>query len=428
MKIIRILLAKDLKRTWRNPTPFLTFITIPLLITGLIGMTFSNMNSGSGDGFAPIRLGIVDEDDSVFSQFLSGAIGQEDFKKHIDAKFLDREEALKMIGKGKLSAVLIIPEGFTSEYLSGENIVKLTLVKNPSEYIYPTLAQEGSELIVTALNTIARNFRKDLRELEGLLDDDREFDFLRDIAAGLVMVDRTLKHLEAAEDYLTPPLVTYEKETQVEEAEEDKGPMFSLFSFILVGMASMFLLMLADNCMRDLYRESRFRTLERFRTLREGLLSFVACKVIYTVIVLLIAVVILFGGGCLIFQFQWQNIGQVLILVIGYSIFGAGLMGFIAALAGKERRADILNNIIIMGIALTGGAMWPPEQLPPVIRDHISPLSPAFWFTSAVRGLQSEYAGLDWILASGLLIGLGIVFVVGAAWIFQVRLEKGIRE
>lgn len=428
MNMIPILLVKDLKRTIHNPVPFLITIAIPFLITLMIGMAFGPMSGGDGEGMAPIRLGVVDEDDSLFSHFLSGTTGQEDFQKHIDMQFLEREQAMEMIGKGKLSAVLIIPENFTEDYLEGKEKVKLTLIKNPAESIYPTLAQEGTELVVTTLNAIARNFREDLQALEDVFDEDQDFSLLRDGGKILMVVDRSLKRLEAAEDYLAPPLVGYEKEDRQEEEAEESGPDFNLFAFLLIGMSAMFLLMLADNCMRDLYRENRFHTLERFRTLHEGLFPFVASKVLYTIVILMVAVVVLFGGGSLIFQFTWQNLGKVLLLVISYNLFGAGLMGLLAALAGRERRADILNNIVVMGIALVGGAMWPPEQLPPFIRDHITPYSPAFWFSSAVRGLQSDYAEFDWILAIGLLTGLGLVFIALAARIFQIRLGKGVRD
>lgn len=429
MNVMRTLLVKDLRRIMRNPTPLIILIVIPFLITALIGMAFGGMGSGDGEGFAPIRLGIVDDDDSIFSQFLSGAVGQEDLKKRIDAQFLEREEALELVSHGELSAVLIIPEGFTDEYLTGDDPIKLILIKNPAEYIYPTLAQEGSELIVSALNTIARNFRKDLHELREVIEDDRDFDLFRDILGVSSIITHAVNRLEAADAYLTPPLVSYEKEARSEEIEEDnKGPGFSLFSFLLVGMAAMFLLMIADNCMRDLYRESRLRTLERFRTLREGLFVFVASKVVYTTMVLFITAVIILGGGGLIFKFQWQHLGQVSLLVICYSVFGAGLMGFIAALAGKERRADMLNTIFIIGMSLTGGSMWPPENLPLFIQKYVTHYTPTFWFSSAIRGLQSDYAGLDWTVAAALLMGLGIVFVVGSAWLFQIRLERGIKE
>jgi ABC-type multidrug transport system permease subunit len=252
-------------------------------------------------------------------------------------------------------------------------------------------------------------------------------DVLTGVASVSGILLRSVDRVEAARDYLTPPLVTYKTESREGGEEEEKGPGFSPFSYILIGMSSMFLLMLADNTMKDLYREARFGTLERFRTLNEGLFTFVAAKVVYSIAILMIGSVILFGGGALVFQFQWQNLPQVIVLILCYCLFGAGLMGFIAALAGREKRADVLNNIIVMGLALLGGSMWPPEQMPAIIGEHVTPLLPTFWFSSATRGLQSDYPGFGWISAAALLIGFGILFTGMAAWLFQRRLEKGVK-
>jgi len=139
------------------------------------------------------------------------------------------------------------------------------------------------------------------------------------------------------------------------------------------------LLFLADNAMRDFYRELNFRTLARFRTLHEGLLAFVAGKVIYALAIVVLGAVILLGGAALIFQFQWQHPGALGVLVLVYALFGAGLMGFIAALAGHERHADRMNNLMVMILALAGGCMFPPEQLPGFVRDHVMPLMPTAW-------------------------------------------------
>jgi hypothetical protein len=69
--MIRVLLAKDLRRARRNPTPWLVHLAMPLLITALIGFAFGGGSSGGG-GLGRIKLALVDEDDSVLTGF-SGA-------------------------------------------------------------------------------------------------------------------------------------------------------------------------------------------------------------------------------------------------------------------------------------------------------------------------------------------------------------------
>ena len=101
------LLLKDLSRARHNPWPYLINLALPLCITALIGLVFGP--SSKGGGLGQIKLAVVDEDDSVLSSLLRGAMNQGDFKKHLEAHFLERNEAFKQINDNKISAVLIIP-------------------------------------------------------------------------------------------------------------------------------------------------------------------------------------------------------------------------------------------------------------------------------------------------------------------------------
>src|SRR6266516_1935206 len=87
------LLIKDLRRARHNPWPYLINLALPLCITALVGLVFGP--SSKGGGLGQIKLAVVDEDDSVLSSLLRGAMNQGDFKKHLEARFLERKEAFK---------------------------------------------------------------------------------------------------------------------------------------------------------------------------------------------------------------------------------------------------------------------------------------------------------------------------------------------
>lgn len=428
MKLFITLILKDCLRIRRNPVPLIIFIAIPLLITALIGLTFGGMDTQTGKGISAINAAVVDEDDSIFCEMLKGASSQDEFKSRINLHFLDREEALKRIKKGNLSAVLVIPEGFSEDFLSGSESLTLELIKNPAESIYPTLAQEGMTILVTFLNAVSRNFGEDLRELRVLIQQDGESSWIANLGTISAFLDRNINRLEGLEDYLTPPLISYKKVEKEAEPDSKSKDEFNLFGFLLIGMASMFLLMTADNCMRDLYRESRLRTLERYRTMKDGLIVFILSKVSYAVTVVLITLVVLMVGGSLIFGIEWKHPLEIVWLAVSYGLFAAGLMGLMAAIVGSERRADVVNNMLAMALSITGGAMWPPEQLPAFVREHLLLFSPVYWFTSSMRKLQSDWIpGFESLHASVLLAGGGIVFIIGATILFRIRLEKGVK-
>jgi ABC-type multidrug transport system permease subunit len=416
---LRALLVKDLRRAWRNPVPWLVSIAVPLLITALIGMAFSPQTRGSGLG--RITFALVDEDDSPLTRLIRGALGGQEASKYLDVQLLDRDDALRRITNNELAAVVIIPKGFTRDYLSGDRPIVLELVKNPAQAIHPAVVEEGLGLLVTALNAIAHTLGGDLAEWGAILEGHGKLDF----QALSRLLQRTGDHLTPAKDYLSPPLVSYQGETRANTT----GPaqVWSMFAFLLVGMGAMFLLFMADNAMRDLYRELRFHTLERFQTLHEGLFVLVAGKAVFAVAAVLVGAVILFGGGALVFQFAWRRPLALVVLVLTYALFAAGFMGLLAALAGKERRADILNNVIIMVVSLAGGCMFPPQQLPAFMRDHVTPLLPTAWFAGAARALQEDGAYLGWVEAAGKLAGFGAVLLVLATVLFRWRLHRGVR-
>src|SRR5437764_8794873 len=89
------LLTKDLRRARHNPWPYLLNLALPLCITALIGLVFGP--SSKGGGLGQIKLAVVDEDDFVLSSLLRGAMNQCDFKKHLEARFLERIEVLQQI-------------------------------------------------------------------------------------------------------------------------------------------------------------------------------------------------------------------------------------------------------------------------------------------------------------------------------------------
>ena len=417
--MIALLLAKDLRRAWRNPLPWLIHLTVPIVITGLIGLAFGR--PGDAGGLGRIKLAIVNEDDSPLTGFLRGALNQRQAGDHLEPSFLKRDEALRQIADNQLSAVVIIPEGFTRDYLKGGKRVKLQLIKNPAQAFNPAIVEEFLSALVTVLNGVARNFQAEFPEWRAALERAGGPDF--GSIAG--MISRAGERLQAARPYLFPPLIGYG--TAKRPAENVRGPAWNIFAYLLPGMAAMFLLFLADNAVRDLYRELRFQTFQRFRTLHHRLFAFVSSKVVFAVVVLLIGAAILFGGGGLIFRIRWEHPVGLAVTVLCYALFGAGLMSFVAALAANERTADILNTALATMMSLAGGCMIPVEQLPAILRNGITPLMPTRWFVEAVRVLQFDSSYSVWA-RDCLKLGLfGLALLAFAAWLFRWRLERGHR-
>ncbi|MFO1476398.1 MAG: ABC transporter permease [Verrucomicrobiota bacterium] len=419
MSMLRVLLIKDLRRAWRNPWPWLINLILPLCMTALIGLVFGGRSEDSGLG--RIRFAVVDEDDSALTQMLRGAAGQRDAGKYLEPVYMDRAAAMREIEANRISGALVIPAHFTRDYLAGSAPVTLELIKNPAQSIHPAVLDELLGVVATALNAVARNFQSELPEWLDVAEGRADY---RKVSQ---LIERAGDRFQAARQFLSPPRVAYEKEVS-DATPAGAGPAFSLFGYLLAGMGGMFLLFLGGNGMADLHREVQRHTLERYHTLQENLLPFIAGKMLFTTVLLLLCSAILFGGGSIVFHIHWVSAGSLSVLLGAYAVFVAGLMALLVAIVPDERRGAVLNNIAGMFLGFAGGCAFPPDQLPAFFRLHVTPFLPTNWFVGAARSLIPGGPEPHWQRIAVQLAGLGIVLGFLAVAVLRRRFHRGIRS
>jgi len=445
--MFRVLLAKDLRRAWRNPLPWLINLIVPLAMTALLGFVFGG--SSEDNAIGQIRFAIVDEDQSALGRLLRGAVNQGQGAKYLDPVFMERDDAMKLINANEISAVLIIETNFTRNYLLGEKTVKLQLIKNPAESIHPAMLEEMMGMVVAGLNALSRNFHSDFPGWQEIIDGRGDY---RQISE---LINRTGDRVASIQDYIG--LVRYDGEASLMEpkpavdsggsaashsvagnkdssltakksdASNHRSQLSGVFSFLLVGMSAMFLLFLGQNGMTDLHRELRKRTFERYQTMQERLWPFIFGKMIFTIVMLLICSAIMFIGGGLAFGIHWENPIPLMVLVAGYCCFIAALFATLVAIVPDERRAGVLNYIASMGLGLVGGCAFPPRQLPAFLREHVTPLMPSYWFTNAARDLQSAGNAVPWVIVLIKLLVLAGILTAAATVLFRQRFKSGLR-
>jgi hypothetical protein len=432
------LLLKDARRTRRNPWPILVFLAIPMCLTGLIGVAFGPGSQSSGLG--QIKLAVVDEDDSFVGGFLRSVFNQGEAREHFAPQILPRIEAERLIQDNKISAMVVIPAQFTRTFLRGESPPPLELVKNPAQSFHPAIVEELVGVLAEGLSAVSSVLGGELQEARELVEDGEGFDFR---AMGNLMT-RAGDRIEGAKDFLFPPLISYETTVGDDEGppgagvdaapdavnnrNREESPRAQIFGFVLPGMAALFLLLIGDGSTRDLYKECRFGTLNRYLTLRPGLFLLLLAKITNSLWVMLLSGAILFGGGRAIFGIQWKHPLWLAGLVLAFSICACGLMALLAALARSEKRADLMNSLFVFGIAFVGGSMVPVNVLPGFVQRYLCPAAPNYWFIESIRRLQSDTVDAMVINSClGLAVaGLGLAAL--SAWRFNQVLRKGVRE
>ncbi len=150
-------------------------------------------------------------------------------------------------------------------------------------------------------------------------------------------------------------------------------------------------------------------------------------NLVVVVAVVAISAGVMFMGAALVFGFSWERPFPVAAVVFGYCVSVAGLTAFIASVAAKEKRADTINTIVIMALAVLGGTMFQVDQLPHFIRDYVSAYLPTTWFIGTVRSLQDVSLDIAWVAVAVKLCLLGAMLGSVSAFLFHWRLQKGVK-
>src|SRR5258707_15520734 len=98
--VLRALLAKDLRRAWRNPLPWLLNLALPLCITAVIGLVFGG-KSGDKNQLGRIKFAVGDEDQSALSKLLPGGANQDKTGQYFEAVYLEGGAAPQQLKKFK---------------------------------------------------------------------------------------------------------------------------------------------------------------------------------------------------------------------------------------------------------------------------------------------------------------------------------------
>jgi ABC-2 type transport system permease protein len=104
---IKVLVIKDVKAIYRIPATLFMTILFPIVLIGAFGLAFG---SGSTIGDSTYDVGIVDLDETVWSEYFSGNISQNEVL--VNKTYNSPEIGQKDLEQGKIAALIIIPQNF----------------------------------------------------------------------------------------------------------------------------------------------------------------------------------------------------------------------------------------------------------------------------------------------------------------------------
>ncbi len=416
MKHIPILVKKDFKRKWKNPVVILGFMLIPLVFTFIFGIVFGG---GNEETLPRITLLLVDNDKSLISNFLSTAMSQGELKNIIELKPMETEEEGRLLmGKGKASALLLVPKNFGADILDGKK-VDVLLLKNPSEQFLPLIAEEITDTTTLILSSLLSVFTEEIETIKQFIDMDTLSD--SGISAFSVQVKN---RIEGISKYVFPPVISIKQETFTEEGEEETETI-SVHSYILPAMAIMFLMFICNVVFSDILIEKETKTLLRLNVSKMSMTEFIWSKIVTSALIGMLCTFLLIGLGVALFSINWGNLFSVFLIVFCLNILIAGFIAFLYSFIKTELQAGAVLSSVILIMSLLGGSMIPVDNFPAFIQ-KISKLTLNYWGLEAFHmAMKNESIGhLLPILFGMVLAGVLLSFI--SSRFIQNNLKRGL--
>lgn len=338
-------LGKDLTRWRRDYLAFLLWLSIPLLIGGLMTVLMGNDVRPRG------VLLIVDEDNTLLSDLVTRAYSGGGLGDMLTVETVDYDDGLARINDGGASGLLVIPAGFSDAMLESEPVT-LTLLTNPSQTVLPGIITEVTGILLDGGFYAHQLFADEIAALRGV---NGGFSDAR--VASLAVAIRN--KLEAVAPKLFPPVIAVEIADP--PPSEPSPPLALLF---LPGIVMMAVLFAANGLANDFWQERTLGTLRRILTAPVSLLSFVAGKALAAAVV--IGTV---GGIALALGFWYHGVGwlRLPVSLLWVSISGVALFAWLAALqmAFRDRRAaNVVSTALLFPLLMAGGSFFPLAVMP----------------------------------------------------------------
>ena len=392
--------VKDWQCHRRDPVGLLMWIGIPLIIGGLLTAI-----SGGPDGPAPkAHVFVIDNDGSVVSALLKGALNQAGDNSPITSEEVDAETGKRRMDNGEASAMLIIPKGFGKAVLL-EEPATLELLTNPSQQILPGIVEESMSILVDATFYMHRLIGEDLKGFATGAPDNEA------IGAFSIKINELVQRCQT---YVTPAVIQLEKvEEEIAEGDDDDG--ISIGLLVLPGVLFMSLLFMAQGVGTDFWNERSKQTLRRVVVTPQSTISFMAGKVLAGVGVMFIVCGVAFAIAYPYFGLE----ARLLPLAIVWSLFSGAflivLLTVIQLYATSERAAGILSMAIIFPLMMMGGSFFPFEAMPPWMAS-IGKLTPNGWALAQLKNILFDQIvprtlGVTFV---GLIVTGGALFLMGA--------------
>ena len=391
MRIINLAL-KDLLQLIRDKKALLFLVAMPIMFTVFMGIMLS---PPAQDSDPRLPIGFINQDQSgTLGADFRSLLASSEAVKPIEVEN-DAARGGEQVRDGKLAALVIVPDRFSTALLAAEPIRAIVIVDTN---------QQAGQTANSALNTATGR-------LLGAIE-----------AARLSTAD----HPENFETALSAALAAWQKppigvtvET-MNAPQEEKNPALGGFAQSSPGMLVQFTIFGLTTTATILVIERKSRTLQRMLTTSMRRWEIIAGHLLamFTVVLLQQTLLIVFAQLFLNVNYLAQPLATLLVMVsLGAWIAALGL--FISTIAKTDEQA-VMWSLLAMFILTALAGAWFPLEITGQLFNTIGHLTPGAWAMDGFQNIVLRGLGVaSVVVPSIVLLGFAGLFFGLAVWRFK---------
>ena len=383
----------------------------------IFALFFGAIYSSAGEGPSGMKIAVVDEDGSEFS---NSFISKLESNEALIIEKMSREEAIERVRKGKVSAATVLKKGFGGgfEAMFNSDEPKLEIAADPSRkmesgYLQGLLTKAQFEALGDKM--VDRDWMRDQigiwrNEVEDANDlEDEQAKLFLDLFNSY---DTLLKDINDDEFRagFQGDLINF---AQLDVSREREGPIapFQItFPQVLLwgflGCTATFAISIVKERTDGTYDRLRIGPLTRAYILGgKGLACFFTCILIMCILTI---------GAKYLFKMPMGNWLLFVPAVVCTILCFVGMMMFICTLGRTEQSVGAAGWAMLMIMGMIGGAMMPLAFMPSWLRS-LSHISPVRWGIYTLEGaVWRNFSFAEMIVPCLILLAIGFVaFMLG---------------
>ena len=355
MKTALLIAGKDLRQRLRDRSAFLIALVVPFVLAAIFGLTLHDVGSGR----IAFDFGVVDQDRGAAARAFAA-----DVLAPVERQGLAHVRTEPSLARGRraadrgdVSAVFVIPPGFSAAVTSGR----------PAEL--RVLGDVDSPIGTLVAHSLARGF-----------------------AAGVdgvrIAVHASRPRSPAEARRLTAAAAAAPRAVTIEDVSTSRKEL-DLGTYYAAGMAVFFLFFTVQFGVTSVLDERRDGTLARMFAAPIRRRDVLVGKLLTSLVLGVVSMTVLVVASRFALGAHWGNPLGVAILVVCGVLAATAVMALVATLAKTADQAGAWSSIVALVLAMLGGAFFSVSQAGSVLAT-VSLLTPHAWF---LRGLGNLAGG-----------------------------------